>query len=643
MKIQLQIILIALIVVTCRTLAQEKRYDVELTSFSSLVQDEFSPVFYKSGVVFSSSLRHNSLLTYQNKQKNLYSIFYVSSKDSTKWGIPHLFSKELTTYFNDGPITFNQQGNIIYFGRNNNIKKSLADVSDNNNTLGIYSAEIINGKWMNITPFPYNSDSYSLLTPSLSNDGQRLYFASDMPGGYGGTDLYYSYLTDEGWSEMVNLGSSINTPENESFPFICKSGRLFFASEGHNGMGGKDIYFSQQVNGIWLKPFHLDADINTEKDDFGLVTDETFQSGLFSSNRQGSDDIYRFSLKPIQFCSCDSIINNNYCFLFYDEYETGINTRPVVYEWSFGDNLKKRGLKVKHCFPGPGKYSVKLEVHDAIVEDSIIGKNYYEFELFEREQAFINSLDVGIVGDEISFDGISSCLPNYRIIDYWWDFGEGFTINGPIVKKTFSSKGEYIVNLGLVVTNDSISGVSKVCGYKKIKIYENIQQMALHTAKSINDLSEYYSIDEHTLDTIITSVTNEPYDSEKTLLDVNIFFTLNLSDNQKANLVNNLTAVNGGKIIISPTGIENGIILDRIIQILQTNTDLKLLYSINIESSLSNQNFADKSIRYLEDYFSMKGISINLLNNTDYDKKGTSLKRKGFADKSQEIKFIFYR
>ena len=392
------IILFITLFVKAELYAQSQRFIVKTAPFSSRINDEFSPVFYKGGIVFCSNQSDNSLVSYKDEQNRLFKIFYVTKKDSTGWKHPKILAKEITTDFNDGPVTFNENGNIIYYSRNNSIENSLRNISDTSNKLGIYSAELINGIWTNIKPFTYNNPLYSFCTPALTPDGERIYFSSDMPGGSGGMDLYYCDRRNNDWDQPVNLGPVINTPKNESFPFACKYGKLFFASDGHKGFGGKDLFYTQEINGEWIVPVHLDSAINSTADDFGLVTDSTFENGYFSTNRRKTDDIFSFSSAPVEFTNCDSIKENNYCFTFYDEQHQLIDTIPVTYQWDFGDGIIRIGTEVKHCFPGPGKYSVKLSIIDELTGDTIAEQVEYKVELENIEQAYINSYNVGIVG-----------------------------------------------------------------------------------------------------------------------------------------------------------------------------------------------------------------------------------------------------
>jgi hypothetical protein len=459
--------------------AQSQPYIVKPVPFSSRIYDEFSPVYYKGGIVYCSNQSDNSLVSYQDNKKRLFKIFYVTKKDTRGWNHPKVLAKELKTDFNEGPVTFNENGTIMYYSRNNNIGNYLKNISDTSNKLGIYSAELISGKWTNIKPFPYNNPLYSICTPALTPDGERIYFSSDMPGGSGGMDLYYCDKRNNNWDQPINLGPVINTPKNESFPFACKNSELFFASDGLKGFGGKDLFYTQEINGQWIVPVHLDSPINSTADDFGLVTDSIFENGYFSTNRRKTDDIFSFSSAPVKFTSCDSIKENNYCFTFYDERHQRNASMTGTYLWDFGDGTIRTGIEVKHCFPGPGKYLVKLNIIDELTGKVIAEQAYYKLDLENIEQAYINSYDVGIVDKPISFDGLETNLKDFRITDYLWNFGDGFKPGGPLTSYTFRKKGEYTVQLGLRAEIDSLGVISNTCVMKKIRIYNTCQELAL--------------------------------------------------------------------------------------------------------------------------------------------------------------------
>jgi len=464
------IILIFIISGEGGSLAQALRYSVNPVSFSSKLYDEFSPVLYNGGIAFCSNQSDNSLVSYNDSQSRLYKIFFVSKRGSTGWTNPKLLAKEITTAYNDGPVTFNEKGTIMYYSRNNSVRNVMKNVSDTSNKLGIYYAELKDGLWNNIRPFPYNNLKYSLGTPSLTPDGNRIYFSSDMPGGRGGMDLYYCDRKNDEWDKPVNLGPIINTAKNESFPFVSGYGKLFFASDGLKGFGGKDLFYTRQINNEWIEPVHLDSAINSPYDDFGIVTDSSSLNGYFSTNRRNTDDIFNFSTVSVDFLSCDSMKENRYCFTFYDEQHKLIDTIPLTYHWDFGDGRIVNGKEVKHCFPGSGKYNVRLSITDELTGTLLSEQVEYDVDLKNIEQAIIISPDNGKVGKPISFEGVTTDLTGKSITDYLWDFGDGFIPGGPLMNTSFKKKGGYVVRLGLLTGKDSLGVVQKMCYMKKIII-----------------------------------------------------------------------------------------------------------------------------------------------------------------------------
>src|SRR5674476_82792 len=225
-------------------LGQSETYNVKKASFSSDKYDEFSPVYYKNGIVFCSNrnLGLSNRSTSQNKR--LFKIYYIDTIGKADWESTKLFSKNLTTILNDGPVTFNSLRDTIYFSRNQDVSSKLSDISNPRNKLGIFSAVLIGGQWTKVRELRINNEWYNITTPCLSPDGKKLFFASDMPGGFGGSDLYYSEWAGDRWQDPVNLGNVINTKGNESYPFMNSEGGLYFSSDGLPGLGGKDIFFS---------------------------------------------------------------------------------------------------------------------------------------------------------------------------------------------------------------------------------------------------------------------------------------------------------------------------------------------------------------------------------------------------------------
>ena len=597
MRKYLYIILLASLFVKTELYGQSDHYIVKPAPFSSRIYDEFSPVFYKGGIVFCSNQNDNSLVSYKDEKNRLFKIFYVTKRGSTGWSRPKILAKEITTAFNDGPVTFNENGNIIYYSRNNSIENSLRNISDTSNKLGIYSAELIDGVWVNIKPFTFNNPLYSFCTPALTPDGERIYFSSDMPGGYGGMDLYYCDMRNNEWDQPVNLGPVINTSKNESFPFACKYGKLYFASDGHKSFGGKDLFYTQEIKEEWIVPVQLDSAINSAADDFGLVIDSTFENGYFSTNRRNTDDIFSFSSAPVEFTNCDSIKENNYCFTFYDEKQQLIDTIPVIYKWDFGNGIIRIGREVKHCFPGPGKYLVKLTLIDELTGDTIAKQVNYKADLENIEQVYINSYNIGLADKPISFEGLTTDLKGFRITDYLWNFGDGFKPGGPLMSTTFKKKGEYNIQLGLQAEKDSIGVIPKTCVTKKIRIYDNFQELELKGERDEDKIKE---------------IADSVVDRNKTM-QIKILFMDDLSERQKTKIREDLKesgkpGVRFDKYGINPASYQ---VLDNFVGVLKENPDIRLELVLNAaddENPGNEMGISEKWAREMAFYFKNKGI-----------------------------------
>jgi outer membrane protein OmpA-like peptidoglycan-associated protein len=211
------------------------------------------------------------------------------------------FSKTLNTKYHEGPMTFTSDGKKVIFTRNNFNNGKFKTSADKINKLKIYTAEEKGtGQWANIKEIPFNSDEYSTGHPALTKDDKLMYFVSDMPGGYGGTDIYVVQYNGGSFGTPTNLGAEINTAGNEMFPFVDERGNLYFSSDGHAGLGDLDIFYAQLIEGLRLKGKvkNMGTPINSNKDDFGLIADGERKMGYFSSNRKrgaADDDIYKFT------------------------------------------------------------------------------------------------------------------------------------------------------------------------------------------------------------------------------------------------------------------------------------------------------------------------------------------------------------
>jgi outer membrane protein OmpA-like peptidoglycan-associated protein len=312
-------------------------YDVDFVYPLNTKYSDFSPMFYENGLVFVSarnegsgikrvfnqnetpfldlflfsdtmSLRKETHKTLETIQASLGSSGKSAKPNKTQENDsfddieePEIdeFSKSINSKYHEGPVTFFKDYKKIVFTRNNYNKGKAKKSEKGINMLKLFIATKKGNKWTDIKELPFNSNEYSTGHPALSPDNRKMYFVSDMPGGFGGTDIYVVDYREGNWGAPINLGREVNTEGNEMFPFVDEIGNFYFASDGHAGLGGLDMFYLEFRNGV---PFgeveNLGAPINSTKDDFGFITDGNRSRGYFSSNRRkgyADDNIYAFT------------------------------------------------------------------------------------------------------------------------------------------------------------------------------------------------------------------------------------------------------------------------------------------------------------------------------------------------------------
>ena len=230
---------------------------------------EFSPVLYQNGIVYVS--RFNNGPVDEKTGETFYELFYSELDPNGLPLKPQEFSTELNSQVHEGPVSFNRRGDQIFFTRSNTKDGKTRADSEGRIGLKIYEAQRGYFDWENIKELPFNDNEFTCMHPSVSPDSKKLFFTSNMPGGYGGFDLYFVERIGESWSIPINLGPDINTSKNEVFPFIHESGVLFFTSDGHSGMGGLDLFMIDLSGRRWGRVINLGEPFNSEEDDLGIV------------------------------------------------------------------------------------------------------------------------------------------------------------------------------------------------------------------------------------------------------------------------------------------------------------------------------------------------------------------------------------
>jgi len=441
----------------------------ERLNFNDGYYDEISPAIIKGKIVFCSNRRIRGPLDRTGFNGRLYNFFQAEIKDTSGFMKPEILTTGRTNLFNNGPFCFSPDGGTIYFTseiETGNLTRS----KDFKNHLGIFSAPYYGDKVGSISPFRHNNKGYDTGQPSLSNDGKILYFASDMPGGIGGSDIYYCELVNGEWSNPINLGSRVNSNANENYPYFHSSGRLYFASNRTGGIGKLDLYVTTMAAGIWQSPSLLPEPINSTSDDFALVADENLGKVYFASNRNSTDDIFRYSLSVKKVVSCDSLQENSYCYRFTEEIASVSDSIPFRYVWNFGDGTRDSGVIVEHCYPGPGTYTLQLDAVNLVTDEILFNQKTEIIEVTDIEQPYFSIPDTLIAGRQVHLSADKSNLPGWAIDHFSWNFGDGPDITGLNADKTFGVPGIYTIQLFVYGTPQDGKIQKEACVSKKIVV-----------------------------------------------------------------------------------------------------------------------------------------------------------------------------
>jgi hypothetical protein len=470
--IYILILIFSLPAVSQQTRAQQPSvYSIKRMPFNIAGFNNISPVIVSDGIIFCSDRRYSGIEDRTGYDgRRLYNIYKAEKKDTSAYRKPKVIKSDRSNKFNNGPLCIAPDGKTVYFTSEVETGK-IADKRNFKNHSGIFIADLSEAQLQSIRPFKYNDNQYDVGQPSISKDGKHLFFASDMPGGLGGSDIYSCEFINGSWSTPVNLGPKVNSPQSENYPYIHSSGKLYFTSNRPGGVGNLDVYFTYLSNGVWEEPYLLPEPINSGADDFAFVAEDDLQKGYFASNRTREDDIYEFVSNIIRKTSCDSIQENNFCYRFSEENALKYDSVPFRYEWKFGDGTKAAGSVVEHCFDAPGTYTVQLDVVNLVTKEVTYNEKSETVVVKEIEQAYISTPDRIGTNQRITLSADSTNLPGWNISQYYWNFGDETIGVGKDIEKRYTKPGTY--NIQLIVSTPSEKGVNarEACVSKNIVVF----------------------------------------------------------------------------------------------------------------------------------------------------------------------------
>ncbi|MGB1232315.1 MAG: OmpA family protein [Winogradskyella sp.] len=293
-----------------KILSQGKKFNVQNADFNS-AQADFGGAM-QDGKIYITSGRNTNRRNYGWNQQPFLDIYTAAKNDDGTYQEAVLMNDKINTKYHEGLVSFSPDNNTMYFSRESFFDKDYEKDSITKarySQLYLYKATKLDTDWDTVESLAINSENYSVKNPSVSADGKTLYFASNMPGGFGKFDIYKASINTDGTlGEAKNLGQKVNTEGQEMFPFISSTNTLYFSSNGHLGLGGMDVFFTKEIDGKIAPIRNVGIPINSNADDFAFLIDESLEEGFVSSNREGgkgSDDVYAFKkLQPL----CDVLI-----------------------------------------------------------------------------------------------------------------------------------------------------------------------------------------------------------------------------------------------------------------------------------------------------------------------------------------------
>ncbi len=453
---------------------QTELYQVDkLPGISQMSTDEYAPVFYKRGIVFSSDRPRGAIDRYTNQEDNtpIYNYYYaILKKDGTIEKI-ELLDQGLVSRSNKGPVVFSPDYKTMYFTKDN-LEPMRFKSSRRDNPCGIYIAQSKGTRWKDIRPFPYCTGQFNYGHPALTHDGTRMYFSSDTTGGYGGFDIWYCELKDGVWTAPVNAGPKINTAGNEGYPFCHPSGRLYFSSTGHGSRGKKShLYWTEQINGEWIDPTPLPEPFNTRFSNKSFITDSSMSRGFFVEERRNKGNIIFFRTQYALFQNSKPIEEPKLCFTFYDKTAPQLDTSSMMYEWDFGSLGKIRGAEAYKCFPGPGKYNVNLNVIDKLTGELNFSQASYPFEIYDIKQVRIKGPQTCKVNQNIQFTAELTSAGKLTVTQYLWKIGPYDLATGQEINYVFHQPGTYTIICRLAATDENKKAVNPpICNFITVEV-----------------------------------------------------------------------------------------------------------------------------------------------------------------------------
>ncbi len=439
---------------------------------------DFSAVFLGEDIVFCSSRSRKTTNYNQDSVEVFYTDLFHSKYDgSGSYLSPEPLRGDVNTFFNEGHATFSADGTIMYYTANLIKKTGKSKSKTDEYKLGIFEAHLINGAWVKVGEFVHNSVSskFSTAHPCLADGDSVLYFASNRPGGFGGSDLYRCFRTSTGWSEPQNLGENVNDEGNEFFPFVNSYGTLFFTTDGRYDSEGMDIYSCyRKGKSEFEEAFRLNNTINSAFDELAYSEKHNSDMGCFSSNRnKEQDDIFLFKKTEEQSRQCVESAESINCYRFVDENLRRIeNNLPIVYNWELGDGTQLSGDTIEHCYNAPGIYTIVLNALDTLTK--MVFSKISEAQVTVADPKF----PVIYMPDTVYIDKMYEAYISADLFDKFvikeikWQLNEDNSFDGKSFRHSIGSLGAYQLKCEIFGDKNNQGIRDRICLYKNFRCLE---------------------------------------------------------------------------------------------------------------------------------------------------------------------------
>lgn len=413
----------------------EGLFVVKEMPFCSKNYDEYNLIPYKKGAYLISNQPSNELKKVKDLQNRYISSIFFQSNLKTKR--PSVTKIDLKMNYHIGSFCLNAKNDLLIF---------TAQKSDEDFTLGLYVSEKKRNAWSKPRLIYQGYDKMNLMDPFMTPNGDTLFFVANMPGGMGGTDIYMATGSVGHWESLRSLEKNVNTAFNERYPKFYNN-TLYYSSTRNFGNGGLDIYSVRLMErGFVSDPFHFPAPVNTENDDFAYYPIDE-QTGYFSSNRNGNDDVFHLTVNFPQF-DCfphEPIVR---CFEFTEEGETETDTTLYEFVWKFSDGASYKGDMANHCFKDTGDFTINLELYDRATKTFITDVAAYEIEIRDPEQLEFDMVERIGRGSIVRLKTEKENPTDQ--VTFYWDFGDGTFGVGKEITHVYNRTGQFQISLGMV-------------------------------------------------------------------------------------------------------------------------------------------------------------------------------------------------